>query len=124
MTFEDWNVLIVEDEADSMDLVQTIFQYHGISFLSAADAEAALTLLAETVPTLIVIDLALPGLTGWELLSEIRQMPRLADIPCVAITAFHSTGMDDDVLAAGFDAYFPKPLNAGSFIEELEQLMP
>lgn len=123
MTLDNWNVLVVEDEADSMDLVHSILHYHGVSCILAVDGEAALTILQDTVPTLIIIDLALPGINGWELLHTIRQTPRLRNVPCAAITAYHSTGMADEVLEAGFDAYFPKPFDAASFMNELKQLV-
>jgi CheY-like chemotaxis protein len=123
MMLDDWNVLVVEDEPDSMDLVQSILSYHGAGCMVASNAEVALDLLQNTVPTVIIIDLALPGMNGWELLQQIRQDTRLSAVPCAAITAYHATGMDDEVLDAGFDAYFPKPLDATHFVGQLVQLL-
>lgn len=119
MKLSEWTVLVVEDEDDSMMLVQGLLDYHGIPNIAAQDAEEALAVLNNTVPTLIVIDLALPGIDGWGLLTAIRKDRRVMNVPCVALTAYHSAEVARAALAAGFDAYFAKPLDATSFVREL-----
>lgn len=123
MTTSDWNFLVVEDERDSMELVHGLLTYHGIPCVEAATGEDALKILRSQIPTLIVIDLALPGMDGWTLLKRIRQNPALAAIPRVAITAYHTAELASKAIEAGFDAYFPKPLDATSFVRELEDLV-
>jgi CheY-like chemotaxis protein len=117
-----WNVLVVEDERDIMDLVQSVFEHHGIRSVGVADAEKALDVLEDMQPTLIVIDLALPGMDGWGLLNSVRANKRLAKIPCVAMTAFHTPELAEQAIAAGFNAYFPKPFDPVSFVQELEEI--
>ncbi len=112
-------MIVVEDEADSMELVQGLLSYHGISNMGASTAEEALKLLQTTMPVLIIIDLSLPGMNGWSLLNEIRKNKKLANIPCVAITAYHTAELAHEAIEAGFDAYFAKPLDATSFVREL-----
>jgi len=112
-------MIVVEDEADSMELVQGLLSYHGISNMGASTAEEALKLLQTTMPELIIIDLSLPGMNGWSLLNEIRKNKKLANIPCVAITAYHTAELAHEAIEAGFDAYFAKPLDATSFVREL-----
>src|SRR5512140_1542055 len=90
MKASDWKVLVVEDESDSMELVQGLLAYHGIPCIEAATGEDALKLLRTQIPTLILIDLALPGMDGWTLLQRIRQFPALAKVPRVAMTAYHT----------------------------------
>jgi CheY-like chemotaxis protein len=123
MSLKDWHVLIVEDEFDSRELVQAIFEYHGIGCVAATTAEEALDILENVVPTLIIIDLALPGMDGWSLLKAVRQMPELEGVPCVAITAYHSFETADRAIEEGFDAYFPKPIEATAFVRELEYIV-
>jgi CheY-like chemotaxis protein len=82
-------------------------------------AEEALRILEKTVPTLTIIDLALPGMDGWTMLSEIRRGGAVRDVPCVAITAHHTAEVAREAIEAGFDAYFAKPLDATSFVREL-----
>jgi CheY-like chemotaxis protein len=118
-----WNILVVEDENDSMELVQGVLEHHGIQSIGAFNAEKALVLLEEMQPTLIVIDLMLPGMDGWGLLSNIRANKRLSNVPCVAITAFHTPELAEHAIAAGFNSYFPKPFDATSFVRELEGIV-
>jgi CheY-like chemotaxis protein len=113
-------VLVVEDENDSMELVQGVLEHHGIRSVGASDAERALIILEDMQPTLILIDLALPGMDGWELLKNVRANQRLSKVPCVAITAFHVPELAEQAIEAGFNAYFAKPLDATSFVRELE----
>lgn len=120
---EKWHALVVEDEADSADVVSRILSYHNIPHTVARTAEDALTILEQERPTLLIIDLALPGMDGWDLLRVVRGNPETARIPAVAITAYHSTKVAQEAIIAGFDAYFPKPIEATSFVRELERVV-
>lgn len=123
MTISQWNVLVVEDEADSMELVQGVLNYYGIRSVGAASGESALDVLKSMSPTLMIIDLALPGLDGWGLLEELKANPSFSRVPCVAITAFHTPELAEQAIEAGFDAYFAKPLDATSFVRELQAIV-
>ena len=118
-----WNVMVVEDEEDSMELVQGLLQHHGISCFGAASGEEALQLLETERPSLIVIDLALPGIDGWGLLSHLKSNRATANIPRVAITAYHTAEVASRAIEKGFDAYFAKPLDATSFVRELQGIV-
>ncbi len=120
MSIKNWNVLVVEDEADSQEVVQSILQISGIRSTGVPTAENALEVLEDVQPTLIVIDLALPGLNGWQLIERVRADPSVQHLPCVAITAYHSAEVAQQAIAAGFNAYFSKPIDATSFVRELE----
>jgi CheY-like chemotaxis protein len=118
-----WRVLIVEDEQDSMDMCRefsatTISETHG-----AYSAEDALAMIEQVNPTLAILDLALPMMDGWGLLEALRKNPRTAGIPAVAVTAYHSANVAQQAIQAGFDAYFPKPIEATSFVRELERII-
>jgi CheY-like chemotaxis protein len=119
----DWEILVVEDEADSMELVRELLEYHGILSVGATTGEEAIQLLQKMNPTLIIIDLALPGIDGWGLLNHIQKNPRLAPVPCVAVTAYHNPTLANEAIAAGFDAYFAKPIDATSFVRELQGII-
>ncbi len=79
-----WKVLIVEDEADAMEMVQGLLEYYGVSTWGVATAEAALEVLQDVHPTMIIIDLNLPGIDGWALLKCLRQNNSLMNIPRVS----------------------------------------
>jgi len=115
-----WKFLVVEDESDSMELVSGLLDHEGIGSIEAHTGEEALDVLKDTVPTLILIDLALPGIDGWKVLASIKKISSLSSVPRVAMTAYHSAELAHKALEAGFDAYFAKPIDAASFIEDLK----
>jgi CheY-like chemotaxis protein len=116
-------VLVVEDEADSRDLMTRLFKFHNIRVVAAATAEEALQQLTQFSPNLIIVDLALPGMDGWTLLKRLKTNPSLSHTPIVAITAFHTAELAQEAIHAGFNAYFAKPLNVLTIINELEGLL-
>jgi len=123
MSIKDWNVLVVEDEADSLELVVDLLNHFGIRAVGVPTAEDAIDVLQDIKPTLIVTDLALPNMSGWGLLEHIQKDSKLSRIPRVAITAYHNATLAQKAIEAGFDAYFAKPLDATSFVRELENLV-
>ncbi|HEX2908243.1 MAG TPA: response regulator [Phototrophicaceae bacterium] len=115
--------LIVEDEPDGQDVVKRLLACFKVAADAAGNAEEALTLLALHQYDAAIIDLGLPGMDGMELLQAIRQNPTTANLPCVAITAYHTSVVKQSALHAGFDAYFAKPIEDTSFIRELDRIV-
>lgn len=120
-----WDILVVEDDEDSLRVVEEALQlYHGdVQVRVAANGKECLALLDSFKPTLVIMDLALPELDGWKALAAIRANPVTADLPVVAITAYHSANVYEDALNAGFSAYFAKPIDVFSFGESLSALI-
>ncbi len=116
-------ILIVEDQMDSIVLLQSILNYHHAPSVAALNAEEALEIVDQTTPDLILIDLDLPGMNGWDLLDILRQNPHTQHIPAVAMTAYHTPVVAEEALAAGFDAFFPKPIQAASFYQDLQSVL-
>ena len=75
------------------------------------------------VPDLVVIDLALPVMNGWGLLRAIQEDRRLAEVPCVAMTAYHSAEVARKAIEVGFAGYFAKPIDVGSFVQDLIKIL-
>ncbi len=119
----EWSILVVEDEPDGQEVVSSLLGNFNISTETAFTAEAALNLLDHTKFTGAVIDLNLPGMDGLSLVKRIRENPATAMIPCVAITAFHTSQVRQQAIAAGFNAYFSKPVEEISFVRELQHLI-
>jgi len=120
---DNWHFLVVEDEPDGQTVVSGILRHSDISTEAVGSAEEALRSLAKNQYTGVVIDLGLPGMDGVQLLEEIRSNPDLAHLPCIAITAFHSSKVKKQALEAGFDAYLSKPIDRTRFIEELTRIV-
>jgi len=118
-------ILIVEDDPDGQKLVSHVIGYLNIPNEVVGDAEKAAHNLFELGKSYqaVIIDLALPGKDGWELLSEIRSDAETQNLTCVAVTAFHTSKTREQARRAGFDAYFSKPLDATHFARELESLL-
>jgi len=119
----DWQILVVEDQDDSVQVVSQILEHYGIEVHVARNGQECLDMLPTIQPTLVITDLAMPEMDGWQMLTQLRSQPETADLIVVAITAYHSVNVAEDALAAGFDAYFAKPIAAASFVDELAALV-
>jgi len=120
----DWRVLVVEDEADSMELVQGILEYHGIKTVGATTGSEANTILQRHEHfDLLIIDLSLPDIDGWSLLEKIKRDDAINKTPRVAVTAYHNPMLAQKAIEAGFHAYFAKPIDATSFVRELQGIV-
>lgn len=121
MSLANKRLLVVEDDPDGQEVVHTILaQIHVISDRAMTVAEAEALLFNGNHYDGVIVDLALPDKDGWQLLREIQANPATASLPCVAVTAHHNSKLREEAIAAGFVAYFPKPLDATSFGRALE----
>ena len=123
MKFEDWTVLVVEDTYDDYQLASAILSHYGINVLIAHNGQECLDLLQDVEPTIIVTDLSMPQMDGWEMLSQIRQNEAIQHIPIIALTAYHSVDVAHDAMLAGFDAYYAKPISPNTFLQNLTSLL-
>ena len=121
---KEWQVLVVEDEPHGMELMRDILAYHGIQARGVTSGEEALEALQDMSPTLVLVDLALPGMDGWAFLKEALKDQRFQLTPFIALTAYHSAGIAAKAVEAGFTAFFPKPLNVLTFVRDLEDILP
>lgn len=123
MVTSQWRVLIVEDEHDSVQMVSDMLRHHGCEVHVARNGRECLAVLGKLDPTLVVMDLAMADMDGWETLAEIRANSHTAHIPVIAITAYHSISVARDAIRAGFDAYHAKPLDPTSFVDSLIEIV-
>ncbi|RKT46859.1 response regulator [Thiocapsa rosea] len=117
-------ILIAEDHADSLALMGYLLQAHGYRVLSAQDGEVALALAFRAHPDLILCDLKMPKLNGYEVARQLKEDVLLRRAPLIAVTAFSMPGDREKVIAAGFDGYFSKPIDVERFVAELEHYLP
>jgi two-component system CheB/CheR fusion protein len=118
-----WRILVVEDDPNGEEVAAMILQYHDIGVDVVHTAEEGLHLLEGNHYTAAIIDLSLPGIDGWTMLREIQSDPRTAYLPCFATTAFHAANVAQQAMKAGFRAYFPKPLQPETFVEDLQRFL-
>ena len=121
----DWRVLVVEDDPDGQVVVSTILEHLNIRADVASNAAEAEQFLyaSGTTYNAVVIDLALPDKDGWEVLAEIMNHPNTAQLPCIAVTAYHTSKLREQAIEAGFTAYFAKPIDSTAFARRLESLL-
>ena len=116
-------ILVVEDDPDGQEVVARMLTQVQIESDIAGSAEEALTLLGANAYTGVIIDLALPGKDGFQLLQLIRGDAALTSLPCIAVTAYHTPELKHDALQIGFDGYFAKPINRTLFLRAVEEIM-
>ena len=118
-------ILVVEDDPDGQEMVTAMLQHMGFSVDTADNGEEASHILFNDGAHYhaVVIDLALPGKDGWELLADILNHPQTYQTPCIAVTAFHNTKLREEALRAGFIAYFPKPIDGTQLGRELDRIL-
>lgn len=111
-------ILIIEDNPTNLQLMVYLLQAFGHTPLAAPDGETGLLRAAEW-PDLILCDVQLPGIDGFEVARRLKSDPALHAIPLVAVTALAMVGDRDRVLGAGFDGYLTKPIEPETFIRLL-----
>ncbi len=114
-----WRVLVVDDEPDNLKLVADLLEFIGATVAQASSSQQTLDLAASFKPNLILLDLAMPGVDGWETHRRLRARPELDSVPIIALTALAMQADADRVRAEGFDAYITKPFRVKSLIDQL-----
>lgn len=117
-------VLVVEDNAVNLELMIALLEQEGCEVLVAETADAALRLARTARPDLILMDVQLPGMTGYEATRHLKTDPTTAAIPVVALTAQAMRGDEARGRQAGCDAYLTKPLEGRILRETLRRFLP
>jgi two-component system cell cycle response regulator DivK len=116
-------ILIVEDDEKSRKLVRDVLTFKGYEIVEAETAEEGVPLAQERHPSLILMDIRLPGIDGIQALGRLRAEVATRTIPVMAMTASVMAGDRHRVLDAGFDAFQSKPINLRDFLAAVEQLL-
>jgi two-component system, cell cycle response regulator DivK len=116
-------ILIIEDNPQNRYLAAFLLERRGHTVLQAETGPEGLQLAADTVPDLILLDIQLPGMDGYDVARQLRQDPRLGDIPIVAVTSYAMVGDRERCLEAGASGYIEKPINPESFVDEVERFL-
>jgi two-component system, cell cycle response regulator DivK len=114
-------ILVIEDNPTNMTLAVFLLQSAGHTVLSATDAEAGLTLAREAHPTLILMDIQLPGMDGLEATALLKGDEATRAIPVIALTALAMKGDEERIRAAGCDGYIAKPMRYQEFLATIAE---
>jgi two-component system cell cycle response regulator DivK len=117
-------ILYVEDNEDNIYVVKNRFTRAGFTVLVATDGEQGVAMAATERPDLILMDLRLPVLDGWEATRRIKAQPETRHIPIIALTAHAMSGDREKALAAGCDDFDTKPVELPRLLEKVRALLP
>jgi CheY-like chemotaxis protein len=117
------NILVAEDNAVNRELIRELLETHGYCVFEACDGQEAVQMIAESRPDLLLLDLGMPVLDGFGVIRKIRDDPRWAALPVLAVTAYAMNGDRDKIISSGFDGYLSKPINSALLFEELTRLL-
>lgn len=117
-------VLIIEDNPDHINVASRILTAAGYDVISAIDAETGLQMANTHCPDVIMLDLGLPDLDGQTLLVQLRRVPKLQDVPVIAVTAWPPETGARMAEAYGFDGYISKPINFSTLSEQIAAYLP
>ncbi|MBI2217068.1 MAG: response regulator [Candidatus Rokubacteria bacterium] len=120
------SILVVDDDADTCDLLSTVLGYYGADVRSASSAEEALRLVDERPPSVLVSDIAMPGIDGYELVRRVRAMEKERGwrIAALALTAHARASDTEQAFIAGFEAYIAKPVEPAELAQAIVKLAP
>ena len=116
-------VLLVEDNDDNLRIYSTILSYSGYRVLEAMDGEAGLAMARAENPALILMDVSLPKIDGWEATRQLKADPATANIPVIALTAHALASDREKAIEIGFDGYIPKPAEPRAVVAEVRRIL-
>ena len=117
-------ILVVEDQADNRRILRDLLSSVGYEILEAVTGDEGVTLATTQHPDLILMDIQLPGIDGYEATRRIKADPALRHIPIIAVTSYALSGDDARALAAGCDAYVAKPFSPRALLAKVREYLP
>jgi CheY-like chemotaxis protein len=118
------HMLIIEDNAANLELMTYLLDAFGHSVRVAHDGVEGLAAIQADPPDVIICDIQLPRLDGFEVARRLKADLTLCHIPLVAVTALAMVGDRDRILASGFDGYIAKPIEPEQFVRQVEAFLP
>jgi len=118
-------ILVVDDEADSRRILRDLLASTDYEMTEAVNGEQALAAVAKQRPDLILMDIQMPVLDGYEATRRIKADPALKDVPIIVVTSYALSGSDDaKARAAGCDDFVPKPFSPRQLLAKIRKLLP
>jgi two-component system cell cycle response regulator DivK len=116
-------ILLVEDNEMNRDMLSRRLAKRGYEVTIAVDGEQGLAMARADPPTLVLMDMSLPGLDGWEASRQLKTMPETRNIPIIALTAHAMAGDREKAIAAGCDDFDTKPVDLARLLTKIEALI-
>ncbi len=120
---KDIKVLIVEDDEDNLETLSTYLEFYNYKVLKAIDGEIAVNLVTEEKPDVILLDLMIPKIDGWEVAKKIKSNPQTRKTKIIAFSAMALPHEMERALNAGCDAFLAKPMSPDSLVDEMNKIL-
>ena len=117
-------ILVVEDQEDNRQIIRDMLTVTDYEITEAESGEQALEAIAKQRPDLILMDIQLPVMDGYEVTRRIKADPALRSIPIIAVTSYALSGEEQKARAAGCDEYVPKPYSPRQLLAKIRQYLP
>jgi CheY-like chemotaxis protein len=117
-------ILVAEDNADQRSLYVALLSGVGYRVLEAADGAEAVEIARQSQPGLVLMDVTMPGTSGWNAVRTLKQDPQTHMIPIIVVTGLASTWDRDASIASGCDEYLAKPVQPARLLEEVRKFLP
>jgi len=125
LDFTDVGILLVEDEVDTLDLLTIILEAYGARVEGVTSADEALAVFSQVQPDVLISDIGMPGMDGYELIRQVRELPpdRGGLIPAIALTAYAGETDHERALSAGFNRHLSKPIEPDQIVDAIANLI-
>ena len=117
------SILIVDDSEDMRTLLGQVLEDEGYILYFAEDGNIAIEQAVTHHPTLILMDMSLPGISGWEAVEQLRQKPEFRHTPIIAVTAYVTKADEERAKAVGCDAHLGKPFDIIQVLDTIDELL-
>jgi two-component system cell cycle response regulator DivK len=116
-------ILYVEDNFDNRMLVRRVLEAEGYRVVEAEDGTQGIEWLRSEIPDLVLMDINLPEVDGYEVTKRFKQLPSMEKVPVIAMTANVMKGDREKTLAAGCDGYIPKPIDIDTLPDQIARFL-
>jgi two-component system, cell cycle response regulator DivK len=116
-------VLVVEDHADNLLIVATILRHYGYDVLTAEDGEVAISVASRELPDLVLLDISIPKIDGWDVARTLKRETSTADIPLIAFTAHVYDADRARATDEGFVGFLTKPVEPTRIVQEISRFI-
>jgi len=117
-------ILAVDDQEDNRRILRDLLTSAGYEVIEATTGEEAVAVAESELPDLILMDIQLPGIDGYEATRRIKANPHLQQIPLIVVTSYALSGDDAKAFSAGADAYVSKPFSPRALLGKVKEYLP
>lgn len=115
-------VLVAEDNPTNRELLRELLETRGYTVTEACNGQEAVAMVEQEPPDILLLDIGMPILDGFAVVRKLRENPRFAKLPVVAVTAYAMQGDREKIMTSGFNGYLSKPVSSSLLVQELDRL--